>query len=222
MWKVALLAIALTAVTVAACGGDESLELETVPLPTAPDDPSAPTFSREGYSFSHPQDWEWAGESSPSTGTPIVFHALLARGPWPTPETLRVTVWDVPLMIEFARWDEGEDTFFSQEDYLETVAEVPRRVTANNLGEFAEWRVPKFMLAYEHVREDPSATTVDGLPALYLVAEGTDVAGNEIVSQSVLVFDGETEYEIDCQYSPAKEDDMRPGCAQVFNTFRVD
>ena len=78
------------------------------------------------------------------------------------------------------------------------------------------------MLAYEDIREGPSATTVDGLPALYLVAEGTDLNGDELVSESVLVFDGETEYEINCEYSPTKEDDMRPGCAQAFNSFRVD
>ena len=80
------------------------------------------------------------------------------------------------------------------------------------------------MEAYEpgDIREGPYATTVDRLPALYLVAEGTDANGDEIVSQSVLVFDGETEYAISCEYSPAKEDDMRPGCAQVFDTFRVD
>jgi hypothetical protein len=43
-----------------------------------------------------------------------------------------------------------------------------------------------------------------------------------IIAQSVLVLDRETEYAIDCEYSPAKEDDMRPGCAQVFDTFQVD
>jgi hypothetical protein len=37
-----------------------------------------------------------------------------------------------------------------------------------------------------------------------------------------LVFDGETEYAIACEYSPAKEGDMRPGCTLVFDTFQVE
>jgi hypothetical protein len=204
MWKVTLLAIALPVLTVGACGGDESSGLETAPLPTAPDDPSARTFSSEGYSFSHPQDWEWAGEIPPSTGAPLVSQVLLSPGT--ELELLRVTVTRVPLLVDLDN-DAGE---------------VPRRVTADNLDEFAEWRVPQFMRSYEHTREGPSATTVDGLPALYLVVEGVGEFGDEFVSQSVLVFDGETEYAIDCEYAPAKEDDMRPGCAQVFDTFRVD
>jgi hypothetical protein len=76
--------------------------------------------------------------------------------------------------------------------------------------------------AAEHRVDGPYATTIDGLPALHLVAEGTNVAGNEIVVRSVLTFDGETEYAIDCEYSPTKEDEMRPACAQVFDTFVVD
>jgi hypothetical protein len=38
----------------------------------------------------------------------------------------------------------------------------------------------------------------------------------------VLVFDGEMEYAIACEYSPAKEGDMRPGCTLVFDTFQVE
>jgi hypothetical protein len=58
--------------------------------------------------------------------------------------------------------------------------------------EFADWRVPEFMEAYApgEIREGPYATTVDGLPALYLLAEGSDANGEEIVSETVLVFDG--------------------------------
>jgi len=143
---------------------------------------------------------------------------MVLLSPGTLQELLRVTVSRVPLLVDAGQWNEG---VANPEDYLNEVADVPRRVTADNLDEFAEWRVPDFMLAYERIREGPSATTVDGLPALYLVAEGTAVSGDEIVSQSVLVFDGGTEYEIDCEYAPAKEDDMRSGCAQVFDTFRV-
>ena len=142
---------------------------------------------------------------------------MVLLSPGTLQELLRVTVSRVPLLTEAQQFD----GFANPEDYLNEVAEVPRRVTADNLDEFAEWRVPEFMQAYEQIRQGPSATTVDGLPALYLVAEGTDENGDEIVSESVLVFDGETEYEIDCEYAPAKEDDMRSGCAQVFDTFRV-
>ena len=227
MWKLALLAIALPAMSLAGCGGDdESPALETGPLPTSPDDPTGPTFSREGYSFSHPPDWEWAGEipgSGSSQGASLVSQVMLAPGTESLelePEELRVEVSLVPPLIDEGQWDQGVDP----QEYLDEVADVPRRVTSENLEEFAAWRVPEFMEAYEpgDIREGPYATTVDRLPALYLVAEGTDENGDEIVSQSVLVFDGETEYAISCEYSPAKEDDMRPGCAQVFDTFRVD
>ena len=216
MWKLGLLAIALSGLTAAACGGDESLE--TVPLPTAPDDPSARTFTREGYSFSYPGNWVLMSEVLPSGGSP----GTVSLSGGTETEELTVTVSQVPRMIELGRWDENEDSYFTQEDYLETVADVPRRVTADNLDRFTDWRVPKYKLKYEDVREGPFATTVDGLPALYLVGEGTDVARNEILVQSVLVFDGETEYAIDCEYSPAREDDMPQVCARAFDTFRLD
>jgi hypothetical protein len=42
--------------------------------------------------------------------------------------------------------------------------------------EFADWRVPGFRAyAPGELREGPYATTVDGLPAFYLLAEGSDV-----------------------------------------------
>jgi hypothetical protein len=180
MWKLGLLALVFSGLIVAACGSGGSSELEAAPLPTAPDDPSALTLSGEGYSFSHPQDWEWAGESSGSlAGASIVSTLLLAPGTeadLPEPELLRVTVSRVPLAIENSQW--GSDLSPEERsEYLNEVADVPRRVTADTLEQFAEWRVPNFMLAYDDIREGPFATTVDGLPALYLVAEGTDVQG---------------------------------------------
>jgi hypothetical protein len=225
MWRVGLLALACSGLIVAACGGEETPALEPGPLPTAPDDSSAQTYSGEGYSFSHPSDWEWAGEipsGGSAPGASLISQVMLAPGTDSLelePEVLRVEVSSVPPLIENAQWDQGVDP----QEYLDEVADVPRRVTADNLDEFVEWRLPEFLEAYEpgDVREGPFAATVDGLPAFYLVAAGKDENGDEIVSYALLVFDGETEYAIACEYSPAREEDMRPGCAQVFATFQV-
>jgi hypothetical protein len=226
MWRVGFLALACFGLVGAACGGDEGPAVEKGSLPKAPESSSAQTFSGEGYSFSHPSDWEWSGEipgSGLSHGASLISQVMLAPRTASlelAPEVLRVEVSSVPHLIENAQWDEGVDP----QEHLDEVADVPRRVTADNLEEFADWRVPEFMEAYApgEIRQGPYATTVDGLPALYLVAEGSDVNGEEIVSETVLVFDGETEYAIACEYSPAKEDDMRPGCALVFDTFQLE
>jgi hypothetical protein len=226
MRKLGPLAIAFSCLIVAACGGDESPAVEKGSLPTAPESSSAQTFSGEGYSLSHPSDWEWSGEipgSGLSHGASLISQVMLAPRTDSlelAPEVLRVEVSSVPHLIENAQWDEGVDP----QEHLDEVADVPRRVTADNLEEFADWRVPELMEAYapSEVREGPYAATIDGLPVLYLVAEGSDVNGEEIISETALVFDGETEYAIACEYAPAKEDDMRPGCALVFDTFQLE
>jgi hypothetical protein len=172
---------------------DGRVELDTVTLPTAPNDPSAQTFHGEGYSFSYPMNW---GQGE----------AEFAQDPEEEPGTI----------VNFSPGTETE---------ILTVATfvVPRPVTEDNLDEVAaQSLVPLITQLYERILEGPSTTTVGGLPALYVVAKGLNQDGDKIVSRSAFVFDGSTEYALECQYAPLEEDEMRPGCEQVFATFQVD
>jgi uncharacterized RDD family membrane protein YckC len=70
------------------------------------------------------------------------------------------------------------------------------------------------------LQRGPAKTTVGGLPAVLFDGAGT-INGNRIVSTLVFVFDGNTEYYINCQRTNAHYADVAHGCVQVVSTFRV-
>jgi hypothetical protein len=69
---------------------------------------------------------------------------------------------------------------------------------------------------------DPHLPTVDGLPAIQLEATAINVNGVETKSHVVLVYDGNIEYFLNCQYTPDGEAEMTAGCDQVVASFQVE
>jgi hypothetical protein len=69
--------------------------------------------------------------------------------------------------------------------------------------------------------DSQSATVVAGLPAIRLGATAINVNGVDTKSHVVLVYDGKTEYYLNCQYTPAGAAEMKAGCDQAVASFQV-
>jgi hypothetical protein len=68
----------------------------------------------------------------------------------------------------------------------------------------------------------PHLATVAGLPAIRLEATAINVDGVETKSHVVLVYDGKTEYFLNCQYTPDGVEEMTAGCDKVVASFQVE
>ncbi len=67
---------------------------------------------------------------------------------------------------------------------------------------------------------DPEPTTVGGFPAYTFEASGiTTVEDKTVDSRFILIFDGDTEYFLNCQYETDHEEEILAGCDQVVETF---
>jgi uncharacterized RDD family membrane protein YckC len=71
------------------------------------------------------------------------------------------------------------------------------------------------------VQAGPEEVTVDGKPGLRFRLTGI-LDGTPYQSTLVLVFDGTTMYEINCQHTTEKADEIERGCEQILRTFKVD
>jgi hypothetical protein len=71
------------------------------------------------------------------------------------------------------------------------------------------------------VRAGPEEISVAGKPGLWFRVTGTS-DGTPIESRLVFVFDGTTEYELNCQHTAEKTEEIERGCEQILRTFSVD
>jgi uncharacterized RDD family membrane protein YckC len=71
------------------------------------------------------------------------------------------------------------------------------------------------------VQAGPEEIGVAGKPGLRFRMTGTH-DGTPFASTLVFVFDGTTEYEINCQHTTEKADEVEQGCEQIVRTFKVD
>jgi hypothetical protein len=62
---------------------------------------------------------------------------------------------------------------------------------------------------------------VAGLLAIRLEATAINVDGVQTKSHVVLVYDGKTEYYLNCQYTPDGATEMKAGCDQAVASFQV-
>ena len=64
-------------------------------------------------------------------------------------------------------------------------------------------------------------STAQGLPGLRYEMAGT-IDGIPYESSLILIFDGTTEYFINCQHTASMAAEIQRGCEQIVNSFRVD
>lgn len=160
----------------------------------APADGATASFSGEGYSFSYPSAW---GESEvrEEGGVEGGYSSIVHVVPATggTTEGLSVAVFRLPYRV-------GEEDLDQEAKTVATGA----------------------LQGYERILKGPSTTTVGGLPALTLLAAGTNPAGDEVVAQITYAFDGMTAYSFECQYAPARKAEFAPGCKLALDSFSVD
>lgn len=61
---------------------------------------------------------------------------------------------------------------------------------------------------------------MDGKPGLWFGGTGT-VDGSPVQNALVFVLDGTTEYDIECQFTPARADEGDQGYEEIVRTFQV-
>jgi hypothetical protein len=71
------------------------------------------------------------------------------------------------------------------------------------------------------VQSGPEEITAAGKPGLRFRATAT-VDGTSFESTLVFIFDGTTEYYLNCQYTAEWAEDIERGCEQIVRTFTVD
>jgi hypothetical protein len=98
-------------------------------------------------------------------------------------------------------------------------------VTAGNLPHLTPKLEPilrrVFVQKRGAMRAGPQQITVGGLPALRVQGTGTLQDGTVWGSTLLFVFNGTTEYEINCQHTRAHAGEMQRACGQVMRTFKA-
>ena len=66
-----------------------------------------------------------------------------------------------------------------------------------------------------------SPTTVNGIPG-YQVSFTSTTGGTDLITDMVLVFRGTQQWNIQCQYTTGDQQDVLPGCRQIWDTFAIE
>lgn len=69
------------------------------------------------------------------------------------------------------------------------------------------------------ISSGPTETTLDGRPARRAELEGVLIGGGE-QAELIVALDGSDVYLLVCRYTAEAADEMKEGCAQVFETFQ--
>ena len=153
------------------------------------------TYNDNGVTFEYPGDWDEfpAEASATSTGSNELWSATV--GP---DRTNLVNVTAYQLNVEVT--EENLDTIEAELD------QVISGVVSQAGGE---------------IIDGPTAGEVAGLPAYTYTWENVEVDGEPKDSEAYFLFDGETEYFFNCQFSDATADEVRSGCDQILATFEA-
>ncbi len=153
------------------------------------------TYSDNGVTFEYPGDWEEfpAEASATSTGSNEVWSTTV--GPDKT-NLVNVTAYRLNIDVT----EENLDTIEAELD------QVIQGVVAQAGGT---------------ITDGPTAGEVAGLPAYTYTWQNVDVDGEPKDSEAYFLFDGDTEYFFNCQFSDEVADEVRAGCDQVLATFEV-
>ncbi len=98
-------------------------------------------------------------------------------------------------------------------------------VTEANFGEVEASVTAQLRRTFFPDRVDgPARLTVGvgGLLALSYETTGTTESGERVLSRVFYIFDGRTHYALNCQSTPGWADEMKRGCDEVLDSFRVD
>jgi hypothetical protein len=155
------------------------------------------TFEGDGFSFSYPGEWaeEEDFEARVQAGSEATSQVAVAPG-------------------------HGRDVV------LVEVGPVSVSISEGNLDkfkpEFARAVESLFQQAEGELTAGPVRVQVGGLPALRFEANGVTSQGVRTRSRLTLVFDGLTQYAVNCQFTPEGAEEIERGCDQILSSFRVE
>ena len=163
--------------------------------PTVTDDTEAQTYNENGVTFDYPGDWEEfpAEAAATSTGSNELWSATV--GPDKT-NLVNLTAYQLNIAVT-------EDNLDSIEAELD---QVIQGVVDQAGGE---------------ITDGPTADEIAGFPAYTYTWVGVEVDGEPKDSEAYFVFDGDTEYFFNCQFSDEVADELQAGCAQILGSFEV-
>jgi uncharacterized RDD family membrane protein YckC len=158
-------------------------------------DTAAQTYHGHGVSFDYPAEWE---EGTRGTAAEVG-----------TAEE----IWEVAFGLDST-------------SYVSVTAyRMNMPVTAENLdattAQLDEGVRELFEQLGGTVEAAPEEITVAGMPGLQFRGTGT-LEGTPFESTLVFIFDGTTEYNLNCQATPGWAEDIERGCEQIMRTFTVD
>jgi PsbP-like protein len=157
-------------------------------------DDSVNTFEGHGISFDYPDDWNEAEETSTAVSSGN------------------------------QRWSESfgidENNFVTLTEY-EVNIDVSDENIADLEGEIGQTIEGLTQQAGGTVEEGPSEVTMGGLPGFRFKLSGVEAEGGTVDSSIVLVFDGTTEYFLNCQFTAEHRDEIDEGCTQIIDSFEV-
>ena len=152
------------------------------------------TFEGDGYSFSYPGDWEQReGSGAPGVGNKI---SSVAFAPEAGGNGLTLSVYRLPVAIT-------EDNIAS---FLGQVRTATQQI---------------FQAGGGQMTEGPTRVTVAGHPAYSASGTAVTPSGTPVRSRVNLVFDGETEYFFNCQFTSDHAEEMLQGCSKALESFQV-
>jgi hypothetical protein len=153
------------------------------------------TYEGDGYSFTYPGEWDEGetGEGSAQAGQAI---SSVAFAPGEGADLLNVEVYRVGVSVTEANIDQLSGELAHQVDEL--LQQADGRLTGG-----------------------PIRVTLGGLPGFRFDGSLVSVDGVRVQSRLIFVFDGGTEYFLNCQFTPESAAEMKRGCDQVVKSFQV-
>jgi len=150
------------------------------------------TFKGEGYSFSYPGSWH---ELESRAVGPSQIDPDVVVGPGAGLNGVTVTVGPAAVPI--------------------TQADLPE--VKNEVAQFA--RQAAVGLGGE-VTQEPTTTTVAGLPAVEVEVAGA-TEGTQFHLRMTYAWDGRTQYQLNCQYTSVQMKEITKGCDQMLSSLSV-
>jgi hypothetical protein len=151
------------------------------------------TFEGEGYSFSYPGGWEQREGSGAAAEVGNAVSSV-AFAPAQGANGLTVTVYRLQVVVT----EENVDSLRAE------VAAVTEQI---------------FREAGGRVTAGPNRVTIAGHPGFSAKGTGMTPAGNRVESQVTLIFDGKSEYFLNCQFTADQAEEIQQGCRKVLESL---
>ncbi len=152
-------------------------------------------FSDHGVSFDYPSDWQDFG-----------------------PATFQVNSGDVQWSESFGAQAGSSGAIVTEYALKKDVSSVSEDALQAELDQLVTSTVDQ---AGGQLTHPLSPTTVNGMPG-YQVSFTSTTGGVDLTTDMVLVFQGTQQWNIQCQYAAAHQQDVLPGCQQIWNTFTIE